>query len=197
MAKLSRVPSPAVNSFARAQVVIHVQRQENGHFFHASSLLSITYSQTPLKVTMHFELVSGEDCVRCSCPFLILMGGIGLGAKAAGGRARLLEVATEGRDDERTEDELGTTKDMSDYKELVPKDKSINLPEGREREPQKENKLEGIVEGEPVNNADKALKNGEERENNPVLNAQLAVTWGREKARHIQSTIEYHRACWH
>ncbi len=68
-----------------------------------------------------------------------------------------------------------------------------NSPEGGQRQPQEENKLEGIVEGEPVDNADKALddaaKSGgqsrtressksshgnlrEQRENNPVLGSR-------------------------
>ena len=115
-------------------------KKETGISFHASSLLSMTYSQTPLKVTMHFELVSSEDCVRYSGAFLILMGGIGLGAKAAGGGARLLEVAAKGRDDERTEDELGTTKDMSDYKEPMSKINSTTYRKvGRESHRRKAN----------------------------------------------------------
>jgi len=44
-----------------------------------------------------------------------------------------------------------------------------NSPEGREGEPQKEHKLEDVVEGEPVDNADQALENGEESKHNPVL----------------------------
>lgn len=34
-----------------------------------------------------------------------------------------------------------------------------DLLEGRQRQPQKEDKLEGKVEGEPVDDADKALNN--------------------------------------
>ena len=33
----------------------------------------------------------------------------------------------------------------------------VCLPEGGEREPEEENKLEGVVEGEPVDDADQAL----------------------------------------
>jgi len=77
------------------------------------------------------------------------MEGVGLGAKAAGSRARRGEVPRESRSEERAEDEVGTL-------------------EGGEGEPQKENKLEEIVEREPVYNADKALNNSEEREDNPV-----------------------------
>lgn len=45
----------------------------------------------------------------------------------------------------------------------------IDLPERRQRQPQEENKLENKVEGEPVDNVEKALNYGEERENDPVL----------------------------
>lgn len=69
-------------------------------------------------------------------------------AKVRGGRASG-EVSGEHGSHEGTEDELGTT-------------------EGGEREPEEEDKLESEVEGEPVDNANKALDNGEEREDNPV-----------------------------
>ena len=38
-----------------------------------------------------------------------------------------------------------------------------------EREPQEENKLEGVVEWEPVYSADETLNDGQEAEDNPVL----------------------------
>lgn len=44
-----------------------------------------------------------------------------------------------------------------------------NLPESGESQPQQEDELEDKVEGEPVNNAEEALDDGEESENNPVL----------------------------
>lgn len=44
-----------------------------------------------------------------------------------------------------------------------------DLPEHGQRQPQKENKLEDKVEGEPVDNVEEALNDGEEGENNPVL----------------------------
>jgi hypothetical protein len=44
-----------------------------------------------------------------------------------------------------------------------------NLPESGESQPQQEDELEDKVEGEPVNNAEEALDDGEEGENNPVL----------------------------
>lgn len=48
-----------------------------------------------------------------------------------------------------------------------------NIPEGRESQPQQEDELENKVEGEPVNNAEEALGDGEEGENNPVLGNNL------------------------
>lgn len=48
----------------------------------------------------------------------------------------------------------------------------IDLPEGGQRQPQEENKLENKVEGEPVDNIEKALNDGEEGENNPVLQCE-------------------------
>jgi hypothetical protein len=74
---------------------------------------------------------------------------ISLGAQTAGSGAGAVEVTAESRGQERAEDDVGAT-------------------EGRKRKPQEENKLEGIVEREPVDNADKALDHGEEREDDPV-----------------------------
>lgn len=54
-----------------------------------------------------------------------------------------------------------------------------NLPEHGEREPQEEDKLEDKVEGEPVDNVDEALNDGEEREDDPVLSRELAGAWPR------------------
>lgn len=45
----------------------------------------------------------------------------------------------------------------------------INLPSERKCEPENEDKLEGIVEWEPVNGGYKTLENGEEGKYNPVL----------------------------
>lgn len=47
--------------------------------------------------------------------------------------------------------------------------RGYDVPEGGEREPQKEEKLEDEVEGEPVDDLDEALNHGEERENDPIL----------------------------
>lgn len=78
-----------------------------------------------------------------------LVEAVSLGAEARGSRASLLEVSAEGRGQERSEDELST-------------------PEGREREPEKEDKLEDVVEGEPVDDLDEALNHCEKREDDPV-----------------------------
>lgn len=78
-----------------------------------------------------------------------LVEAVSLGAEARGSRASLLEVSAEGRGQERSEDELST-------------------PEGREREPEEEDKLEDVVEGEPVDDLDEALNHSEKREDDPV-----------------------------
>lgn len=51
-----------------------------------------------------------------------------------------------------------------------------DIPESREREPEEEDELEDVVEGEPVDNLDEALKHGEEGENDPILKNELAAT---------------------
>lgn len=75
----------------------------------------------------------------------------------------MLEVTSQSWNEEGTEDEIGTL-------------------EGRERKPEEEDELEGIVEGEPVDDADEALDNGEERENDPVCKPLRVVVFrGGEK----------------
>jgi hypothetical protein len=44
-----------------------------------------------------------------------------------------------------------------------------NLPSSGECKPENEDKLECVVEWEPVDGADCTLKDGQEREDNPVL----------------------------
>ena len=44
-----------------------------------------------------------------------------------------------------------------------------DLREHGQREPQEEDELESVVEGEPINDAEQALKDGEKGENDPVL----------------------------
>jgi len=78
-----------------------------------------------------------------------LVRGSRVNLRAEVGSSRLLEVAREDRLEERAEDELGTTS--------LGKSK----PEG-------EDKLEGVVEREPVNNRDQALKDSQKSEHNPV-----------------------------
>jgi hypothetical protein len=80
---------------------------------------------------------------------LLGVEGVGLRAEAAGGGAGSVEVAAQSRSQERAEDDLGTL-------------------EGGKGQPQEENKLESVVEGEPVDNADEALNDSEERKDNPV-----------------------------
>jgi hypothetical protein len=47
--------------------------------------------------------------------------------------------------------------------------RGVYLPSLRESKPEDKNELEGVVEGEPVNGANGALEDGQERENDPVL----------------------------
>lgn len=54
-------------------------------------------------------------------------------------------------------------------RESAQKGGQIDLLERRQRQPEEEDKLEGEVEGEPVDDADKALEDGEAREHDPVL----------------------------
>lgn len=62
-----------------------------------------------------------------------------------------------------------------------------NLPEGREREPEEEDELEDEVKGEPVDNLNEALDHGKERENDPILEEQLASPI-RRRARRISGS---------
>lgn len=50
------------------------------------------------------------------------------------------------------------------------------LPEGGQTQPQKKDKLEGEVEGEPVDDVHQRLNDGEEGENDPVLQTRKLVT---------------------
>jgi len=74
---------------------------------------------------------------------------VGLGPQVGGSRPRLVEVSAKSGLKERSEDDLGTT-------------------ESGKCQPQQEHKLEGEVEGEPVDDVDQALNHGEESENDPV-----------------------------
>jgi hypothetical protein len=83
---------------------------------------------------------------------------IGLRAQAAGSGARLVEVAAKGRGQERAEDNVGTAEEASAYPSGRERMQN-HLPESGERQPQEEDKLEGIIEREPVDDANEALDN--------------------------------------
>lgn len=68
---------------------------------------------------------------------LVLVERVGLGPEVAGRRA-VHKVARKRGLEERAENDVGA-------------------PEGRQRQPQEEDELEGVVEGEPVDNANQAL----------------------------------------
>ena len=58
-----------------------------------------------------------------------------------------------------------------------------DAPSDWEREPEDENELERIVEGEPVYGADSTLKDGQESIDHPILQKSLAAVcceWNRE-----------------
>jgi len=79
---------------------------------------------------------------------LLGMEGISLSAEAAGGRTAL-EVAAKSWRQKGAEDEIST-------------------PESRQGQPEQEDKFEGEVEWEPVDDVDKALNHSEEGEDHPV-----------------------------
>ena len=55
---------------------------------------------------------------------------------------------------------------------------SVNLLEGGQPQPQEKDKLEGVVEGEPVDDADQALDDGEEGEDDPVRKPLRVIVLG-------------------
>jgi len=66
-----------------------------------------------------------------------------------------------------------------------------HLPEGGQREPEKEDKLEGKVKGEPVDNVHEVLEHGEERIDDPVLHSQWSIIPSTGKPNH-SVCWEYH-----
>jgi len=78
-----------------------------------------------------------------------LVSAIDLGAEVGSGSTGSGEVLGEDWLDERAEDKLGTTSSW-------------------ESEPEDNDELECVVEWEPIDSADGALKNGQEREDHPV-----------------------------
>ena len=81
---------------------------------------------------------------------------IGLRAEAAGSGARGVEVPAESGSQEGAEDDLGTPRLL--LVSALDRDMEGNhLLEGGQGQPKEEHKLEGVVEGEPVHDADKAL----------------------------------------
>lgn len=101
---------------------------------------------------------------------------VSLGTKTAGSGARV-EIPTKSRGQERTEDDIGTTVvDWLASWKTRRRGWSYS-PERREREPQEENKLEGIVEGEPVHHADKALNHAATSSVSMVMRQVSHVTW--------------------
>lgn len=117
-----------------------------------------------------------------------LLGLVDLSTQARSGRAA--EVTAERRGQERAENDFGTPIALLDESPgaIDCKRGTLYIPEGGEGEPQQEDELEGVVEGEPVDNAEQALQDAaqicqslffsgrrryeylrEEREDNPVL----------------------------
>lgn len=104
-------------------------------------------------------------------PLLSLVKGISLGAETSGS-AGALEVSAESGSKEGSENDLSATArngalDACSYRSLFVG--AGNLPESGKSQPQQEDELENKVKGEPVNNAEEALDDGEEGKNNPVL----------------------------
>jgi hypothetical protein len=90
---------------------------------------------------------------------LALAERVGLGAEVSGGRSGLGEVTAEHGLEERSEDEVGAA-------------------EHGQCEPQEEDELESVVEGEPVDDAEQALKDGEKGKNDPVSEPLSVVGFG-------------------
>lgn len=80
---------------------------------------------------------------------------VNLGAKVGSSGARLGEVAREDGLEEGTEDDLGTTVECQF---LFMCFDACNLRGLGKSHPQDENKLESVVEGEPVNGVDSTFK---------------------------------------
>lgn len=107
---------------------------------------------------------------------LVLGESFGLRAQVGGSRARLAKVSAEHGLHEGSEDDLSAAGKSRQFAGSGGKKETVrgerNIPEHRQSEPQEENKLEGVVEGEPVDNTKNALEDSEEREDNPVLRAK-------------------------
>lgn len=74
-----------------------------------------------------------------------------------------MEVAAKSGNQERSEDELGAPVRWSDNKVRDSMGSSQYALERRQREPKQENKLEGVVEWEPVHHANQALNDARGR----------------------------------
>lgn len=79
----------------------------------------------------------------------LVTSSVNLGTEVGSSGTRSGEIASEDWLDERTEDDLSSAS-------------------GWESEPENEDELERVVEWEPVNGADQALKDSQESEDNPV-----------------------------
>jgi hypothetical protein len=90
---------------------------------------------------------------------------VNLRAEVGSSRARLGEVARENGLEEGAEDDLGTTIKCQSKSESSGVSALRSLGE---RHPQNEDELKGVVEGEPVNGVDGALKHRQERVDDPV-----------------------------
>ena len=98
---------------------------------------------------------------------LVRGSGIDLGAKVGSRCTSSGEVASKDWLDEGAEDNLGTAAvAISDW---IVDDGIINSPGSWEGQPEDKNELEGVVEWEPINGADRTLENCQEGEDNPVL----------------------------
>lgn len=92
---------------------------------------------------------------------LALAERVGLGAEVSGGRSGLGEVTAEHGLEERSEDEVGAAIQCVRWikNSLVARAAGGgNLPEHGQCEPQEEDELESVVEGEPVNGVDSTFK---------------------------------------
>lgn len=135
---------------------IDVPTSEKKPVFHVES------HQSTILAGPHSELraLYFDGWVQCQGPehHLLSVEGVGLRAEAAGGGAGSVEVTSQSRSQERAEDDLGTPK-ATVRLALSWNRAKRDLPEGGKGQPQEKDKLESVVEREPVDNADEALKN--------------------------------------
>jgi len=73
----------------------------------------------------------------------------------------------------------------------------LNLPSNWECEPKDKNELESVVEWEPVDGVDSTFEDGEEREDDPVLQKTISLGHLTGTKESLLLATEYRRPCSH